>query len=47
VFAVLVVMIVMGVTLRVRDEERVLKERFGSEWEEWRKGRKRSLPGVF
>ena len=31
---------------RVRDEEAMLKEQFGKEWEEWNRSTKRFIPGV-
>jgi len=36
-----------GLAIRVRDEERMLRERFGREWEDWHKRTKRFVPGVF
>jgi len=38
---------VAGLVLRVRDEERMLKEAFGGEWEAWHKMTRRFIPGVF
>lgn len=36
---------VLGV--RVRDEERMLKGKFGAEWVDWNRRTKRFIPGVF
>jgi protein-S-isoprenylcysteine O-methyltransferase Ste14 len=36
-----------GLGVRVRDEERMLRARFGKEWEVWHAGTKRFVPGVF
>lgn len=36
-----------GLGLRIRDEERMLRARFGTEWEEWHARTKRFVPGVF
>lgn len=33
-------------TIRVRDEERMLKERFGEEWEMWHRRTARFVPGI-
>ncbi|KAJ5093571.1 Phospholipid methyltransferase [Penicillium angulare] len=33
--------------LRVKDEEDMLKERFGKQWEEWHRSTKRFIPGLF
>ncbi|KAL4891812.1 hypothetical protein BDV59DRAFT_59093 [Aspergillus ambiguus] len=33
-------------TIRVRDEERMLKERFGEEWEQWHRRTARFVPGI-
>lgn len=32
--------------VRVGDEERMLKEKFGRQWEEWNRDTKRFIPGV-
>ncbi|KAL4946423.1 hypothetical protein BDV06DRAFT_218351 [Aspergillus oleicola] len=45
VFAVGVVGVIGGV--RIRDEERMLRDRFGREWEGWHKRTARLVPGVF
>ncbi|KAL4925983.1 methyltransferase family protein [Aspergillus undulatus] len=42
---VLVLFVVMGV--RIRDEERMLRGRFGGEWERWHRRTARLVPGVF
>ena len=36
-----------GVRARVRDEEAMLKRKFGKEWEEWHARTKRFVPGIF
>lgn len=36
-----------GLRVRVRDEERMLRARFGKEWELWHARTKRFVPGVF
>lgn len=41
------VMLVLTLTVRVRDEERMLREKFGREWEEWHARTARVIPGVF
>ena len=33
--------------VRMRDEEAMLKERFGEKWERWHRSTKRLIPGVF
>jgi protein-S-isoprenylcysteine O-methyltransferase Ste14 len=33
--------------LRVRDEERMMKETFGKEWDVWHRRTKRFIPGIF
>ncbi|KAK9387893.1 hypothetical protein V1515DRAFT_600673 [Lipomyces mesembrius] len=35
-----------GLTLRVWDEEQMLKEKFGKDWERWHRKTKRFVPGV-
>lgn len=44
-----VAVVVVGVvlTIRVRDEEAMLKEKFGDEWVEWNRRTKRFIPFVF
>lgn len=32
---------------RVRDEEEMLREKFGRRWEEWHRSTSRFVPGVF
>ncbi|KAJ5720583.1 Phospholipid methyltransferase [Penicillium malachiteum] len=32
---------------RVRDEENMLKEKFGKQWEDWHRSTKRFIPGLF
>lgn len=32
---------------RVRDEEDMLRDQFGKEWEEWHRETKRFVPGIF
>lgn len=46
-FAALFAIGVSAATLRVRDEERMLKSSFEQEWEGWRRQRKRFVPGLF
>jgi protein-S-isoprenylcysteine O-methyltransferase Ste14 len=36
----------LGLAVRVRDEERMLRARFGKEWEDWHARTKRFVPGV-
>lgn len=38
---------IMVMAVRVRDEEAMLKEKFGDEWVEWNRTTKRLIPGVF
>jgi protein-S-isoprenylcysteine O-methyltransferase Ste14 len=47
VFIALGTLSVLGIVTRVRDEERMLKAKFGKEWEEWHRRTKRFIPGVF
>jgi protein-S-isoprenylcysteine O-methyltransferase Ste14 len=47
VLAVLVAIAVWGMSVRVKDEEEMLKREFGREWEEWHGKTKRFVPGVF
>jgi protein-S-isoprenylcysteine O-methyltransferase Ste14 len=47
VLAVLCVIAVWGLSVRVRDEEEMLRREFGREWEEWHERTKRFVPGVF
>jgi len=47
VFTALGTLSVLGIITRVRDEERMLKAKFGKEWEEWHRRTKRFIPGVF
>ncbi|RMZ87798.1 hypothetical protein DV736_g4980, partial [Chaetothyriales sp. CBS 134916] len=35
------------VATRVRDEENMLKQKFGQKWEEWHRSTKRFIPGLF
>jgi len=37
----------VGVGIRVRDEETMLKKEFGREWEEYHRKTKRFIPGIF
>jgi protein-S-isoprenylcysteine O-methyltransferase Ste14 len=37
---------VMLVRVRVRDEERMLREKFGREWERWNARTARYIPGI-
>jgi len=46
VYAGLVPVVVWGVLVRVRDEENMLKERFGMEWERWHGRTRRFVPGL-
>jgi protein-S-isoprenylcysteine O-methyltransferase Ste14 len=41
------VVYVTGITLRIRDEEEMLKEAFGKEWEEYHSKTARFIPGLF
>ncbi|KAL4921374.1 hypothetical protein BDW62DRAFT_174523 [Aspergillus aurantiobrunneus] len=36
-----------AIVVRIRDEERMLREKFGNEWEEWHAKTARLIPGVF
>lgn len=47
VLAVFVAIAVWGVSLRVKDEEEMLRREFGREWEVWHEKTKRFVPGVF
>lgn len=47
VYAGAVLLMVHQTTTRVRQEEAMLKEVFGKEWEEWHKNTKRFIPGLF
>jgi protein-S-isoprenylcysteine O-methyltransferase Ste14 len=46
-YCLLPVAMVWGMSIRVRDEEAMLKEKFGKEWEQWHRQTKRFIPGVF
>ncbi|KAJ5611951.1 Phospholipid methyltransferase [Penicillium herquei] len=35
------------ITTRIRDEESMLKDKFGKEWEEWHARTRRVIPGIF
>jgi len=37
----------VGVGMRVRDEERMMKEKWGARWEVWHSRTKRFIPGLF
>lgn len=37
---------VMLIRVRVRDEERMLQEKFGREWERWNARTARYIPGI-
>ena len=39
--------VVVSMGTRVRDEEAMLKEAFGKEWEEWHRKTSRFIPGLF
>lgn len=39
--------LVVSLTVRIRDEERMLREKFGPEWEEWHAKTARIVPGLF
>lgn len=43
----LVFVVVKGVTGRVADEEKMLREKFGETWVQWNKRTKRFVPGLF
>jgi protein-S-isoprenylcysteine O-methyltransferase Ste14 len=47
VWVVLAAIVLWVMGCRVKDEEKLLKERFGEEWEEWHRTTKRLVPGVF
>ncbi|KAK4197344.1 hypothetical protein QBC40DRAFT_285724 [Triangularia verruculosa] len=40
-------MVLFGVWTRVRQEEEMLRGRFGEEWERWHKNTARFIPGIF
>ena len=44
--AVNLAVVFMGITMRVRDEEAMLKEKFGDEWVEWNRKTKRFIPYI-
>lgn len=46
VIGVLGMVAVMVLGVRVRDEERMLRERFGREWEGWHLRTARFVPGI-
>jgi protein-S-isoprenylcysteine O-methyltransferase Ste14 len=37
---------ILGIVVRVKDEEAMLRKEFGSEWEAWHKKTMRFIPGV-
>lgn len=39
--------LVVTLAVRIRDEERMLREKFGREWEEWHARTARIIPGLF
>lgn len=41
------VVLFAALVVRIRDEERMLKDKFGREWEEWHAKTARLIPGVF
>jgi protein-S-isoprenylcysteine O-methyltransferase Ste14 len=47
IWGALAFLAVWGVRVRVRDEEAMLKGKFGKEWEEWHGRTKRFIPGIF
>ncbi|KAK9429084.1 hypothetical protein V1505DRAFT_375210 [Lipomyces doorenjongii] len=47
VYVVAIPMMVWILSVRVRDEEAMLKEKFGESWEQWHRKTKRFIPGVF
>jgi protein-S-isoprenylcysteine O-methyltransferase Ste14 len=38
---------VFMIRARVKDEEGMLKETFGKEWEDWNRSTRRFIPGLF
>lgn len=46
VYSFLVVVAVVALTLRVKDEEKMLKEKFGKEWENWHLRTPRFIPWI-
>jgi len=38
---------ILGMRTRIMDEEKMMKETFGKEWEVWHAKTKRFIPGVF
>ncbi|KAK9371655.1 uncharacterized protein V1513DRAFT_454999 [Lipomyces chichibuensis] len=47
VYGVAIPMMVWMLSVRVRDEETMLKEKFGASWEQWHRKTKRFIPGIF
>ncbi|KAK9482543.1 hypothetical protein V1527DRAFT_476082 [Lipomyces starkeyi] len=47
VYTVAIPMMVWTLSMRVRDEEAMLKEKFGENWEQWHRNTRRFIPGVF
>jgi protein-S-isoprenylcysteine O-methyltransferase Ste14 len=46
IYSFFVVIAVIALTLRVRDEEKMLKEKFGKEWENWHLRTARFIPWI-
>lgn len=46
VYGVVFVFVVRKAVQRVLDEEEMLRETFGKEWEEWHRSTKRFIPGI-
>ncbi|KAJ6021200.1 Phospholipid methyltransferase [Penicillium herquei] len=42
----IVIIATLIITTRIRDEERMLKDKFGKKWEEWHARTRRIIPGV-
>jgi protein-S-isoprenylcysteine O-methyltransferase Ste14 len=47
VLGVMAAIVILGLTVRIRDEEEMLRRQFGREWELWHEKTKRFVPGVF
>jgi len=46
-FALIFLLMAWKLSLRVKDEEAMLRETFGQEWERWHHSTKRFVPGIF
>ncbi|KAK9364974.1 hypothetical protein V1509DRAFT_634649 [Lipomyces kononenkoae] len=47
VYGVLIILMLCTLSMRVKDEEAMLNEKFGKTWEQWNRKTKRFIPGLF